>query len=160
MRDPKAAHSPKENADLRRKRRFSTSFRASRNPVGLRANAACVVVQPDGIWTPAFAGVTEAGVTQESSRALDPCFRRGNGGGGHTGILQACRRTRERHFLTSFLRKQDSSGLLAPCFRVRRRQGSHRNPVGLWTPACAGVTGAGVTQESCGPVGARGNGIF
>ena len=55
---------------------------------------------------------------QESSRPLDPCFRRGDGGRGHTGILQACRRTRERHFLTSFLRKQESSRPAGEC-RVR-----------------------------------------
>jgi len=46
---PKSADSPKENADVFRKRRFSTSF--------LRK--------------------------QESSRTLDPCLRRGDGGWGH-----------------------------------------------------------------------------
>ena len=103
---PKSAHSPKENADLRRKRRFSTSF--------LRK--------------------------QESSRTLDPCFRRGDGGWDHTGIQQACRRTRKRRSSTSFR--------------------ASRNPAGLWTPALAGETRAGVTQESCRPVGARGNGVL
>ena len=96
--DPKSAHSPKENADVRTKRRSLTSFlrkQESSRPAGgcrVRCGAA--------------------------GRALDPCFRRGDGGRGHTGILQACRRTRERHFLTSFLRKQESSRTLGPCLRT------------------------------------------
>ena len=60
----------------------SPFFRASRNPVALRPHAACGVVQPHGLWTPAFAGETRTGVTQESSKALDPCFRGGDGGQG------------------------------------------------------------------------------
>ena len=54
------ANSPEEDVDVRRKRCLSTSFLPSRNPVGLQALAACVVVQPHG--------------------ELDPCFRRGDGG--------------------------------------------------------------------------------
>src|SRR5690606_21171516 len=77
---------------------------------------------------------------QESSRTLDPCCRRGDVGWDHTGIQQACRRTRKRRSSTSFR--------------------ASRNPVGLWTPAFAGVTEAGVTQESSRPVGARGNGVL
>ena len=53
-------------------RRGDGGLGSRRNPVRLRADTACGVVQPDGIWTPAFAGVT--------------------GDWGHAGIQYACGR--------------------------------------------------------------------
>ena len=65
-----------------------------------------------------------------AGRDLDPCLRRGDGGRGHTGILQACGRMRKRRFSTSAQAgiQQASGPLLA---QGKRGQGSHRNPVGL-----------------------------
>ena len=114
---PQSAHSPRENSDVRRKRRFSTSFlrkQESSRPAGECRVRCCA-----------------------AGRDLDPCFRRGDGGGGHTGILQACRRTRKRHFLTSFLRKQESSRTLDPCFR-RGGGGRGSQTTRLTKTLCAG----------------------
>jgi len=121
--DLKSAHLPEENADVRRKRRFSTSFRASRNP------------------EPSRGGLCKY--------TLDPCFRRGDGmGTGHgRGRLDfpVIPRKQESSRPAGACRVRCGAAArpLDPCFRGRRGQGSHRNPAGLWTPAFAGDGGRG-----------------
>ena len=91
----KSADSPEENAEVRRKQRFPTSFLPK----------------------------------HESSRPLDPCLRRGDGGqGSHRNPAGL-----SAHEGTAFF------NVFPNC--------ASRNPVGLWTPACAGVTEAGVTTN-------------
>jgi hypothetical protein len=88
------------------------------------------------------------------------------------GVCGQGNRTKTRRKQSA--RRKNSCSLTAPSQRIRQKKMqksagnsvfqrlscASRNPAGLWTPACAGVTEAGVTQESCRPVGARGNGIF
>ena len=66
-----------------------------------------------------------------AGRDLDPCLRRGDGGRGHTGILQACGRMRKRRFSTSA-----QAGIQQACGRMPRTVWC--NPMPSWSSAIPG----------------------